>query len=197
MLLRFQKLKGMEVLAEKEGKLLGTIKRLHLDSKRKTAIGIVFKGRGISGEHWTKVIKIKRVGEDVIFIEDTRSVRDDIPTGRDVKDLVGLPVTSLDGKRLGTLVDIIIETKTWTVKALALDNGGEIDLSSQAVFGEDTILLQKGATDLMRSGTSSHQSGFLSRVFSSEDQEQPLKKKKNSRLKNRGSKTSPKQKRRA
>ena len=171
MQLKFANLKGMEVLADKEGRLLGPVRRLQIDSKRKAALGLVFKARGISGEQWAQVSKIDRIGEDVIFLPDAKSVRDDQPQGRDVKDMLGLSVTSLDGKRLGALQDVIIDTQDWSVIALALDNGGEIAVGSESVFGEDTVLLQKGAADQVRPGRKSQHSGFLARVFSSEDEE--------------------------
>jgi uncharacterized protein YrrD len=160
--------KGMEVLAEKEGRLLGSVKRLLIDSKKKSVLGFAFKSRGIAGEQWTRVSGIKRVGEDVIFLADSKPVRDDEPSGRDVRDMIGLSVTSLDGKRLGALQDVILETDSWSVAALILDSGGEVDLGPQTVFGEDTILLQKGAADQIRR-TSDKQSGFLSRVFTGEE----------------------------
>lgn len=171
MQLKFANLKGMEVLADKEGRLLGPVRRLQIDSKRKAALGLVFKARGISGEQWAQVSKIDRIGEDVIFLPDAKSVRDDQPQGRDVKDMLGLSVTSLDGKRLGALQDVIIDTEDWSVIALALDNGGEIAVGSEAVFGEDTVLLQRGAADQVRPGRRSQHSGFLARVFSSDDEE--------------------------
>jgi len=171
MQLKFANLKGMEVLADKEGRLLGPVRRLQIDSKRKAALGLVFKARGISGEQWAQVSKIDRIGEDVVFLPDAKSVRDDQPQGRDVKDMLGLSVTSLDGKRLGALQDVIIDTESWSVIALALDNGGEIAVGPESVFGEDTVLLQKGAADQVRPGRRSQHSGFLARVFSSEDEE--------------------------
>jgi sporulation protein YlmC with PRC-barrel domain len=171
MQLKFANLKGMEVLADKEGRLLGPVRRLHIDSKRKSALGLVFKARGISGEQWAQVSKIDRIGEDVIVLPDAKSVRDDQPQGRDVKDMLGLSVTSLDGKRLGALQDVVIDTESWSVIALALDNGGEVAVGSDSVFGEDTVLLQKGAADQVKPGRRSQHSGFLARVFSSEDEE--------------------------
>ncbi len=167
--LKYTELKGMTVLADKEGKLLGSVRKLQVDSKRKVAVGLVFKSKSLSGERWSKVAKIKRVGEDVVFLADEKAVREDAPSGRDVRDLLGLPITSLDGKRLGALDDLIVETTNWSIAALALDSGGEVDLSKDAVFGEDTILLQKGAFDQIRQSSSSG-SGFLARVFSAEEE---------------------------
>jgi sporulation protein YlmC with PRC-barrel domain len=182
MRVRFQSLKGMEVLAEAEGRLLGSVKRLQIDSKKKAALGLVFKPRGFSGEMWAKVTAIVRVGEDVVFLPDAKAARETEPSGRDVRDLVGLSVTSLDGKRLGALQDVVLETEGWSVAALALDNGGEVDVGAQAVFGEDTILLQKGAADQVRQ-QGDKQSGFLSRVFVSDEGEPRKPKRKKRRTK--------------
>ncbi|MBW1808142.1 MAG: PRC-barrel domain-containing protein [Deltaproteobacteria bacterium] len=182
MRLRYTELKGMTVLADKEGKLLGSVRKLQVDSKRKMTVGLVFKSKSLSGERWAKVSKIQRVGEDVVFLADEKAVREDAPNGRDVRDLLGLPVTSLDGKRLGALDDLIFETDNWSIAALALDSGGEVDLSKDAVFGEDTILLQKGAFDLIRQSSSSG-SGFLARVFAGDEEETPKKPRRKTRAK--------------
>jgi sporulation protein YlmC with PRC-barrel domain len=173
---RFSSLKGMEVLAEKEGKLLGSVKRLQIDSRHKTALGLVFKARGLAKERWAKVADILRVGEDVVFLDAKKSQHEDAPAGRDVRDMLGLPVTSLDGKRLGALDDVVVDTDDWDVVALALDNGGEVDLTKDAVLGEDTILLQKGAYDQVRRGKAATGGGFLSRVFSPEEPAAAVKK---------------------
>ena len=170
MLLRFADLKGMEVLANKEGKLLGTVRRLQLDSKKKIVTGLVFKGKGLASEHWTKVKGIQRIGQDVVFLSDMSVVQKTQPTGRDVKGMLGLPVTSLDGKRLGSLADVVVESTRWSIVALTLDNGGEVEVMPEAVFGEDTVLLQKGAHEKIHSKKGSSAS-FLSRVFNSAEEE--------------------------
>lgn len=177
MRLRFQTLKGMEMLAEREGRLLGTVRRLQIDSKRKKAIGLVFKARGISAEQWARVASINRVGEEVVFLADARGVRDDAPTGRDVRDLLGLSVTSLDGKRLGTLQDVVLDTEDWSVASLVLDGNTEVEMGTKAVLGEDTILLQKGAVVQVRTSGSGQGGGFLSRVFNADEEEAGTKKK--------------------
>jgi len=178
MRLRFQTLKGMEMLAEREGRLLGTVRRLQIDSKRKKAVGLVFKARGISAEQWARVASINRVGEEVVFLTDASGVRDDAPTGRDVRDLLGLSVTSLDGKRLGSLHDVVLDTEDWSLASLVLDGNAEVEMGNKAVLGEDTILLQKGAVEQVRTPGSGQGGGFLSRVFSVEGEEEPQPEKK-------------------
>lgn len=167
MRIRYQKLKGMEVLANKEGRLLGSIRRLQIDSKRKIAVGMVFKGKLMSGEHWTRVSGVERVGEDVVYLSAMRAVRDDEPSGRDVKDMFGLPVNTMDGKRLGSLDDVVIDSESWQIVGIVLDAGGAVEVGLDAVFGEDTILLRKGADDEIVEDVD-EPGGFLARVFTSE-----------------------------
>ena len=179
MRIRYQKLKGMEVLANKEGRLLGSIRRLQLDSKKKIALGLVFKGKLMSGEHWSRVSGIERVGEDVVFLSAMRAVRDDEPSGRDVKDMFGLPVNTMDGKRLGALDDVVVDTDNWKIVGIVLDAGGAVEVGSEAVFGEDTVLLHEGAADDIVDDVD-EQGGFLARVFSSDSESDRSKKKKKS-----------------
>ncbi len=169
MRLRYTELKGLEVLAEKEGSLLGTVRKLLIDSKRKTVTGLVFKGRGIAGERWAKADKVLRVGKDVVFLSDEKAQRDSAPAGRDAREMLGLPITSLDGKNLGALDDLVVDLEQWSIAALVMDDGGEVDLDKDSVFGEDTILLQKGAHENVRGGGSASQGGFLARVFSQDE----------------------------
>ncbi len=167
MRIRYQKLKGMEVLADKEGRLLGSVRRLQLDSKKRAAVGLVFRGKLMSGEHWSRVSGIERVGQDVVFLTAMRAVRDDEPSGRDVKDMLGLPVMSMDGRRLGSLEDVVLETENWQIAGIVLDSGGAVEVGGDAVFGEDTILLRAGAGDEVVEDIEG-QGGFLARVFQGE-----------------------------
>jgi len=167
MRIRYQKLKGMEVLANKEGRLLGSVRRLQIDSKKKVALGLVFKGKLMSGEHWTRVGGVERVGEDVVFLSAMKAVRDDEPSGRDVKDMFGLPVNTMDGKRLGSMDDVVIDSDSWQIVGIVLDAGGAVEVGSDAVFGEDTVLLRAGAGDEIIEDLD-EQGGFLARVFTNE-----------------------------
>ncbi len=166
MKLRYQKIKGMEVLANKEGRLLGAVRRLQLDSKKKQGLGLVFKGKLMSGEHWTRVSGIERVGQEVVFLTSMKAVRDDEPSGRDVKDMLGLPIMTQDGKRLGSLDDIVLDTDSWKIVAVVLDSGGAVEIGPDAVFGQDMLLLRSGAGDDITE--LDEQGGFLAKVFQSE-----------------------------
>ncbi|MBW2701377.1 MAG: PRC-barrel domain-containing protein [Deltaproteobacteria bacterium] len=179
MRIRYQKLKGKEMLADKEGRLLGSVRRIHIDSKKKMVTGLVFKGKVMSGERWCKVRGVTRVGEDVVYLASMRMVIEDEAPGRDVKDLMGLPVTSLDGRRLGSLDDVVVDIKTWQLVGIVLDGGGVVEIGEQAVFGPDTILLREGAGDEIEDAPA-EQSGFLARVFQGDAEPEPKKKKKTS-----------------
>ncbi len=181
MKIRYQKLKGMEVLANKEGRLLGAVRRLQLDSKKKLALGLVFKGKLMSGEHWTKVSGVERVGQEVVFLSSMKAVRDDEPSGRDVKDMLGLPVMTQDGKRLGSLDDVIMDTETWKIAAIVLDSGGAVEIGQDAVFGQDMLLLRAGAGDDI--SELDEEGGFLAKVFQSESSKDKTSKKKTSKKK--------------
>ena len=174
MRIRYQKLKGKEVLADKEGRLLGSLRRLHIDSKKKVVTGLVFKGKVMSGERWSKVNGVTRVGEDVVYLSNMRVVKEDEAPGRDVKDLMGLPVMSMDGKRLGSLDDVVVDCENWKLMGIVLDGGGLVEIGEQAVFGPDTILLREGAGDEIEEAPA-EQSGFLARVFQGDSEPEPRK----------------------
>jgi uncharacterized protein YrrD len=172
MRLRFHRLKGMEVVADREGRLLGSVRKLLFDTKHRLVLGLVFKPRALSSERWAKMTSIQRVGEDIVFLSDARAVREEAPPGRDLKEMEGLSITSLEGKRLGALDDVVIDTNGWKLVALVLDNGGEIDLGEDSVLGEDTILMRKGAAEEIHPAESNH-GGFFSRMFSHADRVKP------------------------
>ncbi|RME24668.1 MAG: hypothetical protein D6806_09235, partial [Deltaproteobacteria bacterium] len=166
----FSMLKGLEGIADKEGAIVGTVRWMLIDTEQRRAAALALRGRGISGEKWVDVADVKRVGRDVLFITSEQNIADKAPAGRDVRNLLGLPVTSLDGKRLGTLEDIVMDTKSWKIGSVVLSGGGEVDLGPEAVLGEDTVLLQKGAQDqvrMPRRGQSGR--GLLDRVFGQEE----------------------------
>ncbi len=167
MRVRYQKLKGMEVLADREGRLLGSVRRLLIDSRKRIVLGLAFRGHLMSGERWARVGAVRRIGEDVLYLDEARSVREDEPEGRDLKDVLGLAVSTLDGRRLGGLDDVILETDTWTLAALVLDSGGVVDLGADSVLGEDVILLRKGAASEVSAPPVEQPTGFLARVFNS------------------------------
>lgn len=168
MLVYYSQLKGMEVLAEAEGALLGSVRRVLFDSRRRCAEAITFKGRGVVNERWVPVSAVRRLGRDVIFVGMLAEVREDQPGGRDVRDIQGLPVNTLDGKLLGQLQDLVFDTSDWSIKLLHLQGGREAELDQRSVLGEDAVLLSAGVR-LSLSPTGEKRTGFLARVLGKED----------------------------
>ncbi len=167
MLVYYSQLKGMEVLADEEGALLGSVRRVLVDSRRRRAEAIAFKGRGVTAERWVPVSTVRRLGRDVVFVGALAEVRDDQPGGRDVRDMQGLPVNTLDGKLLGQLADLVFDSGDWSIKSIHVEGGGEADLDEKSVLGEDAVLLREGVR-LSLSPQGERRGGFLSRVFRKE-----------------------------
>jgi uncharacterized protein YrrD len=168
--IKYHQLKGMEVLAHEEGRLLGSVKRIQLDSKTRKVLSFVYRDRLISKEHWSNVEDIERVGQDVIFIRSLKEVRDGEPKGRDIKNMLGLPVNTMNGQALGGLDDLLVDPQSWKIMGVVLDSSGVVEVDSDAVFGEDMVLLDKAVDDVSfpEKGEEEPEGGFLARLIPSD-----------------------------
>lgn len=162
MRIRYLELRGREVVALAEGRLLGPIRRVTLDSRTKRIVGLAFRGKLTSTEVWVEASTVERLGEDVVFLASAAQVLDGEPPGRDARDVLDLQVTTTEGSRLGTVRDLVIDTETWTIAAVVIEAAVEIPISEGSVLGEDALLLQ---TDLSPPAGPSGPSGFLSRLY--------------------------------
>ena len=116
------------------------------------------------GEGWVEVNDVSQIGEDVLFVTKASAYKAKAPMGRSLKDLMGMPVMSKDGRMLGSLVDVEVDEQ-WRVVELSLSEGRSIQIDPRhAVFGQDTILLKSGAEQRLRSAPKS-KPGFLARMF--------------------------------
>jgi uncharacterized protein YrrD len=155
----------MQVVSLTEGRLMGAVQKVYLNPAKKRVSGMVVRAPGFGGqESWIAATDVEMVGDDVIFVSRAGMVKAKNPVGRSLKDLMGMQVTSKDGKILGSLVDIEIDDD-WRVVELNLSEGRVVDIDPRhAVFGQDAILLRAGASGKIRSASRS-KTGFLARVF--------------------------------
>jgi len=161
-------IQGMQVISLAEGRVLGSVQKVYLNPARKAVSGILVRQAGMGrNEGWVDIQDVEQIGEDVLFINKAAAYKAKAPVGRSLKDLMGMPVASLDGKMLGSLVDVEIDEK-WRVVELSLSDFRQIEIDPRhAVFGQDTILLRKGADQRIRSAPRSSP-GFLARMFGSQ-----------------------------
>jgi sporulation protein YlmC with PRC-barrel domain len=123
---------------------------------------VISSDNPLSGEElWLDVSDIKKVGEDIIFTEHAALARKAPATGQKVQEFVGLPVSSQDGRQLGSLADIEINIDTWAVSALGLGAGQAVRVEGdKTVLGEDVILVAAGAPVQASSETSERKKLF-------------------------------------
>ncbi len=165
---QLQNIRGMQVVALAEGRIMGTVQKMYLNPAKKRVTGMVVREAGFGGqESWVEVSDIEQVGENVIFVTRAGVCKAKRPVGRSLKDLMGMQVATKAGKILGSLVDVEID-ENWNVVEITLSDKRVVKIDPrQTVFGEDAILLAAGAETLLRSAAS-QKSGFLARVFGTE-----------------------------
>jgi uncharacterized protein YrrD len=165
---QLHEIQGMQVVTLTEGRIMGAVQKVYLNPTRKRVSGMVVREPGFGGqESWVDIKDIDMVGEHVIFITRAGVCKAKSPVGRSLKDLMGMQVTSKDGKILGSLVDIEIDEE-WRIVELNLSENRLVKIDPRhAVFGQDTILLRVGAATQVRTAPR-HKPGFLARVFGKE-----------------------------
>ncbi len=161
-------IQGMQVVSLEEGRILGSVQKVFLNPSKKAVSGVLVRPSGLSrDEGWIDIKDVTKIGEDVLFISKARAFKAKAPVGRSLKDLMGIPVTSKDGKLLGSLVDVEIDNQ-WQVVELSISEGRMITIDPKhAVFGPDAILLKAGADKRVRSAVKP-KPGFLARLFGAE-----------------------------
>jgi sporulation protein YlmC with PRC-barrel domain len=165
---QLQDIQGMQVVALAEGRIMGTVQKIYLNSAQKRVSGMSVRESGFGGqESWVEVRDIEKVGENVIFVTRAGSCKAKSPVGRSLKDMMGLQVATKSGKILGLLVDIEID-ESWHVVEINLSEKRVVNIEPrQAVFGQDAILLRADAESKVRAA-SRNKTGFLARVFGKE-----------------------------
>lgn len=156
---------GIQMVALAEGRIVGSILRIFLNPSKRCISGFVVREPRFSGqESWVDVHDIKLVGEDVVFVSRASACKAKSPVGRSLKELMGLPVTSLDGRVLGSVVDVQVDAN-WRLSELDLSEGKMVRIDPRhTIFGRDTILLRAGAVAEARPA-GRHKPGLIGRIF--------------------------------
>ena len=161
-----QEIRGKHVVALEEGRDMGRISKVYFNPKKKRISGLAVKESRLRGdEKWVKAEDIEQVGDDFVFISESKACRAVKPKGRSLKDLTGLEVTTLEGKKLGVLEDVEVG-EGWDITELNLSGKKSLQINSRSdVFGEDAILVRSDAETRLNKNTGSENRGLLSRMF--------------------------------
>lgn len=163
-------IKGMLAATYTEGRIMGTVNSIYFDVQKKTVNGFILRsGAPMAGEdHWVEIKDIKKIGIDLIFLSNESVVSKDEPRGCRLGQLLGMPVSSKDGRALGTLTDIQVNCETWQITDLGLTAGQSVSIDiKETVLGDDIILVQAGAAGEERADEKKKEN-ILQSVFGSE-----------------------------
>jgi sporulation protein YlmC with PRC-barrel domain len=142
---------GKIVITKEEGRHLGTVSRVFLDPESSTLTSICLRENRLGPERCVIMDDVEMAGDDVVMIREASAavpVSHTALRGRELDDLRGLWVTTLDGVHLGTIDEVGIARNGWTACALRLSNGHRLDVSpSDLRIGRDEILVPQTFTD--------------------------------------------------
>ncbi|MCD4812869.1 PRC-barrel domain-containing protein [bacterium] len=142
-----KQMKTKKVASLDEGRLLGSVHTVFVDEKTNQLKSIQLSQMVWGGDQrWIRVEEIKRIGVDLIYIANESAVRTGTPPGRSIDTLLGMSISSKDGKVMGTLQDIKISSRQGKVNKLRTQNNEFITVDArELVIGKDVILVQAEA----------------------------------------------------
>lgn len=132
---------GLRVITLQEGRLCGFVHRVFFHAHKRAISGVsVRQAHTAELEGWLDTADIRRVGEHVLFVDRAELIKGKSPVGRDLKDVAGLPVTAMDGRFLGSLVDVGVSG--WRITRLMFADGQSLRIRPEdVVFGRDAVLV--------------------------------------------------------
>jgi len=163
-------MKGKTVVAINEGRDMGTVDAVYINPNKRQVAGLTMKeSRFGSDGRFVRTADVDQLGEDFIFVPRASSCRKKKPTGRSLKEMIGMQVTSRDGSALGFLADLEVD-EDWQVAEMDLSGKNYLKLEPKEItFGDDVILIGKDAASRIRKRRGNKKkTGFLERVFGSE-----------------------------
>lgn len=163
-------------MAREEGAQLGTVTGINIDVETKAISAIRFRPKTGRGQSFVSMKDVQLVGRDVVLVSSENSVKsisDELePPGRDLEDLQGCWVTTMEGKHLGSLVDVDFKPNDWLISELTLSDGKSLEVDPNQVKIHDEILVPADYEQKVKAAP--EQPGVMSRIFG-EDTMQRLK----------------------
>lgn len=139
-------LRGVLVVAYKEGVQLGKVSDIYIGKKANQIMGITFKGGllGLEKESFVSFENIRKLGKDVVIISSEEKVNP-LPKElekRGIKSMKGLKITTHDGAHIGELVDLSVIEDDYKITDLILDEGKMLEIEvGEITIGSDVILV--------------------------------------------------------
>ena len=164
-------LKGVLIVAREEGAQLGTISGIYVSPERRALSGIGLRSRGLGRkEFFVGVDAIDRVGRDVIFVVSehaAKPIEEVADPGRSLKELQGEWVTTMDGRHLGTLVDVDFSPDSWQFSELTLAEGKHLPVNPAEIRIADEIIVPTAYLERVQDSAADRE-GLMSRAFGEE-----------------------------
>ena len=168
-------LRGFPVVSSDEGAVLGTLSTIYINAADRRVAALGYRTRWLRGEEFfVPISDVRKIGRDVVLIASETSAEKITngvpePPGRSLKDLQGVWVTTMDGRQLGTLVDVEF-TEDWWISELSLAEDKAISVDAREIKIGDQIIVPAEYADRVRA-TRETEPGFLRRVFGGESRD--------------------------
>ncbi len=138
-------LRGILVIELENGSILGSVSGMTVDPQSGTIAALVYKTKkGTKQEFFVPREQVEKIGRDVVFLksEAGKAIEkiEEAP-GISLKELQGCRVITLQGKHLGTLVDIDFSASDWQVSELELAEGKRVLVEAKDLKIGDDILV--------------------------------------------------------
>lgn len=162
-----EELRGVWVVDGEHGVVVGRVFGMTVDPSSGQIAALVYKARKGKQKYAVPREFIDKVGRDIVLIKSDCGEKidkiEDAP-GVSLRELQGSWVTTLEGKHLGTLVDIDFSPSDWRVSELELAPDKRLPVEAEAVRFSDVILVPGAYEDRIKP-LPKERYGFLGRLF--------------------------------
>lgn len=140
-------LEGIPVIDLEKGAILGTVIGMTLDPETAVIASFVYTAPKGKQVYFVPTVAVQKIGQDVVFLKgDAGQAIDDIANapGLSLKELQGRRVTTMEGRHLGTLMDIDFSSVTWRMTDFLLAEGKQLTIEADSLKIGDEILVPAG-----------------------------------------------------